>query len=102
MTNDIKVLMYILTKTSPTILIAPPRRAPLLFVKFIVPFILTLALLIFMHPPTFESNWLIPKKVNGKRTVVITLLMPNRKKLDLESSSFLFSLNWLTKLHSKN
>ena len=79
---------------------APPKGVSVLFVKFIVPFMLTLALLIFMHPPTFESKWLAPRKVNGKRTVVITLLVPNRNKLNLESPSFMFSLNWLSKIVS--
>ena len=74
---------------------APPKGAPVLRVKFIVPFISTLALLIFMHPPMFESNWLTPRKVNGERIVVITPLDPNRNKLDLKSPSFTFSLNWL-------
>lgn len=79
---------------------APPKGVRTLFVKFIVPLISTLALLILMHPPMFESNWLTPRKVSGERIVVITPLAPNRNKLDVKLPSFLFSLKWLSKYYS--
>ena len=86
-----------LTKENPTVLKAPPKGVPLLFVKFIVAFRSTLVLITLIHPPMFESNWLTPRKVNGRRRVVIIPLVPNRNELELETPSFIFPLNWLNK-----
>ena len=77
-----KITIVTLTNENPTILMAPPNGVPVLLVKFIVPFISTLALLIFMHPPMLESNWFSPRKVNGERIVVIAPFVPNRNNGD--------------------
>ena len=96
--------MYIpiLTKENPTVLKAPPNGVPLLLVKFIVAFISTLVLIILIHPPMFESNWLTPRKVNGRRRVVMTPLVPNRNEFEPVAPSFMFSLNWLRKVYIKH
>ena len=96
--------LYTLTNVNPTTLMAPPKNVPVLFMKSTVPFILTLALLILMHPPTFESNRVSPKNVNGQRIAVITPFLLNRNKFDSESPSFMFSVKLLSKytLNIKN